>query len=250
MNILLTNDDGISSISLQRLAARLRENHEVWILAPHKQRSACSHSITLHNAIKLKQEADKEFSCQGTPADCVLVALLGYIPVEIDFVISGINYGPNIGTDIIYSGTVAGARQAALMGKPALAASLYAYQPPYHMDHPIEFLARNITKLKAAWHKDHFININFPNTVEQNTEVAIAIPSRRIYEDCLKTYKAPDGYTYVFITGEYPQSVENKDDDYYAVMQNKIAISPVYIYPENHENWEQYRELRLWNEAE
>jgi 5'-nucleotidase len=124
MRLLLTNDDGIHSDGIQALIRGLEGAHEVWVVAPSVEASGGSHSITLHDVLKIRRLSDRRFSCRGTPADCVMVALLGLVPADIDLVISGINHGPNLGTDILYSGTAAGARQGALMGVPSVALSV------------------------------------------------------------------------------------------------------------------------------
>lgn len=250
MKILLTNDDGIESKSLQSLAARLRETHDVWIVAPADQMSASSHAITLREPIKIKKYADRDIACWGSPADCVSVALQGIVKETFDLVLSGINYGPNVGTDVIYSGTAAAARQGALMGIPSVAASLYAFEGPFYFDYPIEFLVQNVGKLKDLWHPDHFININFPNLKKDIPGAVITHPSRRIYQDKLVTYDAPNGCIYAFWDGNTPVSEEKDDTDYLAIMHNKIAISPISIHPENIDNWEEYLHVGFWKGAE
>ena len=147
MRILLTNDDGISHFNLQILGKRLLEEHDVWIIAPEDQRSACSHSITLRGPIILKKQGERTYACSGTPVDCVMVALNGFLPVDIDIVISGINSGPNLGTDIIYSGTAGAARQAALMEKPGLAVSVCTRENSNPLSSHVEFIAQNLTSL-------------------------------------------------------------------------------------------------------
>ena len=124
MRLLLTNDDGINADGLRILAERLSLDHEVWIVAPESERSACSMSISIRKAVRAKRLSGREFSVDGTPVDCVLTGLLTLIGRDVDAVISGVNRGPNLGTDILYSGTVAAARQGALMGKPSFAVSL------------------------------------------------------------------------------------------------------------------------------
>ena len=125
MRILLTNDDGIESPSLKFLAERLRKKHEIWIIAPDAEKSGSSHSITIKKWLKYTKIDKMVYKCSGTPVDCIILGILHLIKNKIDMVISGPNIGANLGTDIIYSGTAAAARQAALMGIPALASSLY-----------------------------------------------------------------------------------------------------------------------------
>jgi 5'-nucleotidase len=243
MTLLLTNDDGIDSESLMALAARLRKEHDVWVVAPATQMSACSHSITLNGAIKTRKKGEQDFACWGTPADCVMISFLGFLPRVPDMIISGINWGPNIGTDIIYSGTAAGARQGAFLGKPSVAASMYSYAPPFHYGYAVEFIARNLDIFRQNWSPDHFLNINFPNLKGEKPGVAVTFPSRRIYNDTLETYNGPDGCQYNFFGGEYPVSIPEKDSDHDVLERGKISISPVFLHPQNHDSWEKYHDL-------
>ena len=131
MRILLTNDDSIASEGIKALISALSPAHDVWVVAPETEKSGGSHSITLRDSVRVRMVGEQRFSCRGTPADCVMIAVLGLVPRDIELVISGINHGPNLGTDILYSGTAAGARQSALMGIPSVALSIGAYVPPF-----------------------------------------------------------------------------------------------------------------------
>ena len=126
MNILITNDDGFDADGIKTLASRLAQEHTVFIVAPAGNRSAASHIISMHKNLEIKKIADSVWSCSGYPADCVLTALKSpLLPVKPDCILSGINAGANMGTDIVYSGTCAAARQGALDGIPSVALSLY-----------------------------------------------------------------------------------------------------------------------------
>jgi 5'-nucleotidase len=242
MKILLTNDDGIQSPGLQLLKQALGRKHEVWVVAPESNRSASSHAITLREPTRIQEHAKREYICGGTPADCVLIGLLGLLPGDIDLVISGVNLGPNLGTDIIYSGTAAGARQGALMGKPALACSLNAYTPPFNLEIPVAYITEKAEALKRLWNGDHFLNINFPGDVAADAAVEITYPIQRIYEDELVRFKAPNGHLYCFIDGSLPRAEMEAGSDFLAVEEGRISISPVLIHPTNHEIEQHYRQ--------
>ena len=139
MRILLTNDDGIHSEGIRQLEKTLGARHELWLVAPESEKSGGSHSITLKDSIRARCMGEHRFACRGTTADCVIISLLGLIPPKVDMVISGVNHGPNLGTDILFSGTAAGARQGALMGVPSVAISLGAYAPPFDFSGAAEF---------------------------------------------------------------------------------------------------------------
>ncbi len=127
MNILVVNDDGIDSIGIKILTENAKKFGKVFVVAPHFQQSAMAHSITIHDSMKLHEHPDymegvKAWSLEGKPADCVKFALYG-LKLDVDMVLSGINDGPNLGTDINYSGTIAGALEGALCGIPSIAFS-------------------------------------------------------------------------------------------------------------------------------
>jgi 5'-nucleotidase len=162
-----------------------------------------------------------------------MIALLGLVPRRIDLVISGINHGPNLGTDILYSGTAAGARQGALMGVPSVALSINAYRPPFDFAGGAEFAARNLDNFRTLGTDDHFLNVNFPVTGTRDAETIITYPSRRIYRMELHTYDAPDGDTYCFIEGALPDARPEDGSDSMVVSQGRISISPIHAHPRN-----------------
>jgi 5'-nucleotidase len=245
--MLLTNDDGIASPGLTQLAEKLSTEHEVWICAPEGERSACSHSITLRGPIVVRKERERVFVCDGTPADCVLVALKGLIDKGVDMVISGINAGPNLGTDIIYSGTVAAARQGALMGVPSLAASLCSREKDVRYELPVQFLRYNADAFRKLWSKDHFLNLNFPAVMNNGMEVAVTFPSIRNYHDVLKILPAPDGALYCFFDGAFePDSLMERGSDDFAIKAGMISVSPVSIHPGYEPVIERYRTTSFW----
>lgn len=233
MRILLTNDDGIGSEGIQALVRALGAEHELWVVAPEAEKSGGSHSITLRDALRVRRVADHRFSCRGTPADCVMIALLGLVPRGVDLVISGINHGPNLGTDILYSGTAAGARQGALMGVPSVALSVGSYAPPFDFAGAAEFAARNLDNFQALGTDDHFLNVNFPATGTLGAETVITFPSRRIYRLKLSTYRAPDGDLYCFVGGPAPDAHPEDGSDSMVVSKGRISISPIHAHPRN-----------------
>jgi 5'/3'-nucleotidase len=244
MTILLTNDDGIDSPGLAVLQEKLKVRHNVWIMAPDGDRSGKSQSITLKDAIRTATVSDRSFSCSGTPADCVAIAMLGAIPEKIDLVISGINLGPNLGTDIIYSGTAAAARQASLNNCPSIAVSLAKHRPPFDFEQSATFIADNVEILTDLWNNDHFVNINFPEQLRKNYTVEITHPSRRMYEDKLIKFISPNKDTYYFLSGTGVASSDLKGEDSSAILEGNISISPIYLHPVNH------REDKLYKSAE
>ncbi len=246
MRILVTNDDGIHSEGIRQLERALGTENDVWLVAPESEKSGGSHSITLRDSIRARCLGERRYACRGTTADCVMVALLGLIPCKVDMVISGINHGPNLGTDILFSGTAAGARQGALMGVPSLAVSLGAYGPPFDFSAAADFVARNLGTFRELWTDDHFLNINYPTGVADGAEPVITFPSRRIYRQRLNTYQAPGGDTFCFVHGPVPEAHVEPGSDCQALSQGKISISPIHAHPRNWVSIEdRYRRVRF-----
>ena len=233
MRILLTNDDGIDCEGLSALSSALerRGGHEIYTLAPDGNRSGVSHSITLRGPIRLIQRGERAWACSGTPADCAIVAALGGLPFKPDLVVSGINVGPNIGTDLVYSGTAAAARQAALHGIPAVALSLAAYEAPYCWESAARFAAERIDEFFSMWVSDIFVNVNIPNGEEGPKGIVRAFPSRRRYNDTLAVFRAPDGNEYCFIDGGRIDTEPESGSDWDAILRGYAAVSPVFIHP-------------------
>ena len=232
MKILLTNDDGIHAPGLEALFGVLEPEHEVWIVAPDKQRSGVSHAITMQHPGKIKKIGEHRYSCSGTPVDCVILSGLGAVPFVPDIVISGINQGPNLGTDIIFSGTCGAARQAALGGLPGIAVSCARYSEPFIYDAAAAFVAQNIEKLSAACDPGVFININAPSSTDRNLSAVWVKPGKNRYLDQLTSFTAPDGYTYHFLAGGGHEICEEADCDHRTVAEGRIAVSPILVNPQ------------------
>jgi 5'-nucleotidase len=234
MEILLTNDDGIGCEGLGKLAGALRSrtDHRVRVLAPEINRSGVSHGLTvLGNPVKFTELGDDTWSCSGQPADCVILGVLGGLPgVKPDIVLSGINRGPNLGTDIVYSGTAAAARQAALMGIPAVAFSL-AGHGDFCWDMAAEYAADHLGEFLDMWEEDTFINVNIPNTPSGPGGITKTWPALKNYHDRLELIKSEGGVGWCLLqAGE--QTVEREDgSDWDAVSRNMVSVSPIFIHP-------------------
>ena len=252
MRILLTNDDGISSPGITLLAKALREaGHRVFIVAPDSNRSGCSHSINfLWGPKKLKEIEKDTFSCSGTPVDCVIIALLGGISelciskedgsLDLekapDLVLSGINAGANLGTDIVYSGTAAAARQGSLFGIPSVALSLVDGNMPYQWATVIPYIKDNLALIMGYWKAGTFVNVNFPNIKKKPSALVPVFPSMRYYNDRIVTFTAPLGGVYCFAK---PGQTTSPDEgggpedgsDWAEVLKNNAALSVVLSQP-------------------
>jgi len=232
MKILLTNDDGYSSEGIRALERALGTTHEVWTLAPDSERSGMSHSMSLRHPLKIRKLADRGYCCSGTPADCVILAAHGVIPFVPDVVVSGINRGPNLGTDLIYSGTAAAARQATLNGIPGIAVSLATYTGPFRYDALANLVADRLEYLISLWSPDVFVNLNAPEAPEDfQYEMVDAFPSRRIYKDTIKFFDGPEGYSYCFFMDGHVDTHQEKGSDEDVVGRGLAAVTRVLAYP-------------------
>jgi len=234
MRLLLTNDDGISSPGLLLLAAALRKaGHKVFVLAPSADRSGVSHSITFLNQPKRIVQVDNDtWSCEGTPVDCVVIGLMGGLPecAPIDAIVSGINRGANLGTDLVYSGTAAAARQGALCNIPSLALSLLEGDA-WYWDMAVAFALERFAEMLAFWKPDCFVNVNIPGKKETPRGLVHAFPSLRYYNDSIETYYAPDGQRYCFARSGAISAKPEKGSDWEAVTGNNASISDILIHP-------------------
>ncbi|HOX14352.1 MAG TPA: 5'/3'-nucleotidase SurE [Spirochaetia bacterium] len=233
MKILVTNDDGIHCEGLRVLAEELGRDHEVWVFSPDGDRSGSSHSMTLRSPGKVRALDERTYTCSGMPADCVILAFRGAIPFRPELVVSGINRGPNLGTDIVYSGTAAAARQAVLHGIPGIAVSLASYGPAFDFRPAARFVRSNLGALLAAWDASVFLNVNVPPGPDADTRGAVFTrPGKRTYRDSLHTFEAPDGFTYCFLTGETIDNAGEEAADTSAVDSGLIAVTKVLVDPQ------------------
>ena len=233
MNILLTNDDGIDSDGLQKLAKNLRSNkgHRVFVLAPDTNRSGISHALALINGpVKISAIGEDTWSCSGYPADCVLLGLKSIIPVQIDVILSGINRGANLGLDIIYSGTASAARQASLSGYPAIALSLAGYAP-YNWDMAASWSADHLEELLSHWRNEFFLNVNIPNNPVYPEGIAHTWLATKSYQDFIRIVDAHDGSQWCFLGVGEEKIVSKTGSDCYTVSRNYVSVSSIRNYP-------------------
>jgi 5'-nucleotidase len=234
MNILLTNDDGLDSPGILLLARALRgEGHRVLALAPDRDRSGVSHSISfLSGPLVMSPRGEDTWACSGLPVDCVVIALLGGIPVRPDLILSGINRGANLGTDLLYSGTAAAARQGSLFGVPSVALSLVgARGEDYYWERAVQFFLSHLDEILGRWKADTFLNLNIPNSSRGPGGMALAFPSRRKYNDRLESMDAPNGDRYCFFHAGMEESLRQDGCDQDLVSQNLAALSSVWVHP-------------------
>lgn len=233
MNILLSNDDGIEVDALKILAKELGKSHRVWVIAPDGNRSGQSMSVTLHHHLKVKELRPQWFSCSGSPTDCVLLAALGAVKMEKpDLIISGINYGPNLGTDLLYSGTAAAAREGALKGIPSMAVSLNKMEAPWDFEPAVQFLAENVEFLYSLIDEEYFLNVNFPAEMNRTAKIIFSYPCKRNYRDNYEAYDPPKGPRYYFQHGYVDTDNPEKGSDLDTVLRGHVSVTPIAAHPQ------------------
>ncbi|MEM5947909.1 5'/3'-nucleotidase SurE [Spirochaetia bacterium 38H-sp] len=239
MRVLLTNDDGIDAKGLWALYEVFSSVADVVVIAPDGERSGMSHSFSLLKPVRRKKIRDNVFSCSGSPADCVVIACMDK-ETRPDVVVSGINKGPNLGTDIIYSGTVAAARQAVLMEIPAFAVSLADYSSD-DFSSLAGFFYKVFPSLLDVWIPDMFFNVNAFD-IGVDSRLVFTRPSRRIYTDSVKIMDSVDSSKYflVYGTGVSVSAVdasgydEHLELDSVVVDRGDVSVSPVFVHPQVH----------------
>lgn len=235
--ILITNDDGIDGEGLKVLASALSKVCDVYILAPDSNRSAVSSKITMGHRLSYQKVGERAYACSGMPADCVISALTSPLfSVRFDAVFSGINAGPNMGTDVVYSGTCAAARQAVLMGVPGVAVSLesefldYAREG-FNFEPLAEFCAKNLEKLISLCTGEVFVSLN-ATSADSYKEAVFASGCVRDYGDkvLLEGSESDDSLSGL-CTSEGISASGKADSDYNIARSGKIAVSLIYAEP-------------------
>ena len=232
MHIVLTNDDGIQASGLRALYRGLLDaGHKVTVIAPVTEQSAVGHALTFAIPLRVKNFNEQNFTglgVYGTPVDCMKLGLTSLVSDKPDLVLSGINSGANIGPDILYSGTVAAATEAAHMGYRSMALSFDSFQPEDLSEHA-EFAAQLIeripwTNLPARC----VLNLNFPaGPVENALELRLCPPTPAVYNDWYVTRQDPRGRDYHWLTGVIPPEALTPDSDRALLTKGHITLTPL-----------------------
>lgn len=232
--ILICNDDGIEARGIKlltRIARRLSD--DVWVVAPEQEQSGASHSLTLHRPLRARKLGPRRFAVDGTPTDCVLLAVNAVLKDKRpDLVLSGINGGGNMGEDVTYSGTVAAAMEASLLGLKAIALSQHIAE-----DGPVNWAAgeawapKVIRRLAALpWPAETLYNVNFPDLApgKINGIVAAAQAGRKIGDHLLERVD-PRGRPYYWIGPQRDEEHTRPGSDVRAVAEGKVAVTPIFL---------------------
>ncbi len=230
MRILVSNDDGYQAPGILCLAAALREVAEVIVVAPDRDRSGASNSLSLKNPLYVTEHEPGFYSVEGTPTDCVHVAITGLLEPEPDMVISGINHGPNLGDDVIYSGTVAAAMEGRFLGLPAIALSQASFQPQ-HLATAARIAVWLVRQLRERpLPPDTILNVNVP---DRPWEALAGIQATRLghrhkSEPVVKSID-PRGRPIYWVGPAGPEQESGPGTDFHALRTGHVSITPLLV---------------------
>lgn len=242
--ILVSNDDGVHSEGILTLAKALKRVGEVFVVAPDRERSAASHSLTLHHPLRVTKISYNMYAVDGTPTDCINLAINGILLKRPDIIVSGINKGGNLGDDVTYSGTVSAAMEGTLMGIPSIAISLAA-RDDFNFKQAARFavrLARCV--FKNGLPKDTLLNVNVPDVKDKEIKIyKITKLGKRVYGDAIVEKIDPRGKKYYWIGGDNMKWTGGKDTDFEAIANKYISITPIHL---DLTNYSAFKEIHEW----
>ena len=235
MKILLCNDDGIEARGLNILANALSQRADVFIVAPDSERSAVGHAITINDPLKVKEQYHDSilfgYAVSGTPADCVKLALCSLMKHKPDLIVSGINQGANLGTDIIYSGTVSAATEGTLLGIPSIAVSVNSYDRNAYFD-TAALIVSELIDVLPSFHlpSGTLLNVNVPNLSRSDIKgFKITSQGKSKYVENYVQRIDPRGNAYYWINGSLAEIDEEPHADYLAIKNQFVSITPIHF---------------------
>lgn len=237
--ILISNDDGIQSPGILALAEMAREFGEVTVVAPHRERSTAGHSLTLHKPLRILEQGPGMYAATGTPADCIYLGAHEIFKAKPDLILSGINAGANLGTDVHYSGTVAAAREGALMNVKSYAFSLVTspHDPSKFTREPLRFedaaqAARDVLRatLEIDFPPRTLLNVNIPNVPYSEVgKMRIARQGYRKYSSEVTKRFDPRGRPYYWLGGMYVGFDADPNSDCQVLEESAVSVTPITI---------------------
>ncbi|MBI3604144.1 MAG: 5'/3'-nucleotidase SurE [Nitrospirae bacterium] len=233
MNILVTNDDGIASPGLHALAAALRRLGDVWVVAPDRERTAVGHALTLHKPLRINRLDKRVFSVNGTPSDCVNLAIKKVLRGMPALIVSGINRGVNLGDDVTYSGTVSAALEGTILGVPSIAVSQEARRngQAFQFGVAAAYAVRvGRAVLRFGLPAETLLNVNVPDRPRASIAgVKVTCLSRRRFEDPIVEKVDPHGRKYYWIAGTRVSWERRKDADHEALRRGMVSVTPIHL---------------------
>ncbi len=231
MHILISNDDGFQAPGIRCLAQSLSTIAEITVVAPERDRSGASNSLTLDSPLRPRRMDDGFVSVDGTPTDCVHLAITGLLETEPDMVVSGINSGANLGDDVIYSGTVAAAVEGRFLGLPAIAISLVSHQAPYHFETAARVAVELVERLRRdPLPSDTILNVNVPNLEWDQLAgfEATRLGHRHKAEPVVRA-EDPRGRAIYWVGPAGAEQDAGPGTDFHAVRNAKVSITPLHV---------------------
>jgi len=248
MKILCTNDDGYMAEGLRVLAEAARTLGTVDVVAPDREQSATSHSLTIHRPIRARQASDGTYVVDGTPTDCVIMAVNELLESNPDFCLSGVNHGSNMGEDVLYSGTVAAAMEATVIGVPSVALS-YTGDDYETLDRWEPLLERLLSQIlgQEGFPPHTLLNVNLPPVAPEEVRgVRITSLGRRRYADSITRILDPRGREHFWIGGGISAWNGGQEADFRAVKDGFISVTPLHL---DLTSYELMEEIRGWDLA-
>lgn len=246
MNILCTNDDGYLATGIRVLASASRSLGAVTMVAPDREQSATSHSLTLHHPLRARRTVDGAWVVDGTPTDCVILAVNELLDGKPDLCVSGINHGPNMGEDVLYSGTVAAAMEATVIGIPSVAISYTGdqYEELEGWDDVVARILANILQ-DRSFPDDTLFNVNLPGIPPDEVEgIRVTSLGRRRYSESITRALDPQGKEYFWIGGGVAHWRGPKDSDFQAIEEGFVSVTPLHL---DLTNYRLLEEVRSWD---
>jgi len=232
--ILISNDDGINAVgikTLERIALAISD--DVWVVAPETNQSGAAHSLTLSRPLRVRRYGDRHFAVDGTPTDCVLIALQRIVEdAPVDLVLSGVNHGANLGEDVTYSGTVAAAMEATLFKVPAIAFSQVCASRQHIKWATAERYAPEVIErlLSMPWPEDVLVNVNFPDLVADEVQgLRVTTQGKRKIGDTLLERTDPRGEPYLWIGALRESELPGEGTDLAAIATGYVSITPIHL---------------------
>ncbi len=247
MKILVSNDDGYMARGINALAEALSEIADVMVMAPDRNHSGASNSLTLHSPLRVHQAGEDRYFVNGTPSDCVHLALSGYLSDDPDIVVSGVNHGANLGDDVIYSGTVAAAMEGRFLGLPAIAVSLVGRHGK-HFDTAARVACDLVKRLQSnPLTDDVILNVNVPDLpFDELAGVEVTRLGFRHRSEPLVEEQDPRGRTIYWIGPAGPGQDAGPGTDFEAVERGAVAVTPLKVDLTRHES---LTRLKEWLES-
>ena len=249
MKILVSNDDGIDSAGIYALVNSLKEIADVTVVAPHKEQSAVGHAITMQTPLRVfEYHRDGKFfgyAIDGTPADCVKIGIRNIMNEYPDLMVSGINHGSNTAVNIIYSGTVSAAREAAIMDVPSMAVSVTS-----HTVNDFSFAAKVAKHLSLEINKrgipnGTMLNVNVPNLPEEQIAgIRITKQGKSKWDDVYEKRVDPYGRNYYWLTGNLVELDNSLEFDQIAIKNKYVSVTPIHF---DLTDYDMYEKMKEWD---